>query len=115
MNIVQTIQHKVSKLDVQGYSVPKGNLTITEWQVATQTSKKSSLKVALYWDAKGNGNDKQWKLIDVFYTAKGTLRKVFHTPPVFTSNGKSKIFVRQWVAGQSGPRETFVRWKGQLN
>lgn len=124
LNIVQTYQDTVTNSTKNIYKVPKGTLTINEWWVGTQkfyTSivkakktvvKTSSLKVAIYWDKKGDGNNMQ--LIDTVYTSKATYDRKLTSNNVFVSDGKGRIIVHQWVYGENGPRETFVRWAGQV-
>lgn len=122
MEISQTYQGSVSHLQEDSRVIPRGTLMITELQVGTQrffktvvkngvtTIKTSSLKVALYWDKKGDGT--KLKRISNAYTAKGMCTMKLTNNNVFTSNGNSKIVARQWIYGKEGPRETYVNWTG---
>jgi hypothetical protein len=118
-NITNTYKGIVTKLLIQSYEVPKGSVTLNQWWVGTQYVKKSNLKAVIYWDKTGNGIESEWKKIAVAYTAHATYSRVFDVNNVFTSNGKSKIWVRQWIAGTgnapSKPRQTFVRYNATVN
>lgn len=114
--IEQTYVQKIGNKNTDKYKLPVGDFILNEWWVGTESKINSSLKVELFWDQHGKSDTKSdWILIDVIYTAKATYQKLIQKNNSFHSNGKSRIIVQQEVLGQNGKRETFVRWKGQIN
>jgi hypothetical protein len=114
-NVVLTYPKSLSNKDTETWVVPAGNFVFTQWLLAVENRKNSSVRVELYWDASGHFDNPT--LVDVIYTDRASLQRQFKADDAryqFISNGKSRIVLKKYVMGKTGNRECFVKVQGTM-